>query len=112
MTPATMPAVVCISRNPNKPVHMDSRYPPSVAVAKHAPAAALHHRLTASTASASTNPAITCRRKSHPMTGMLRYPVRYRSRCIAAEATADRPPSPAPLHYPYLKNDPRDLLVH
>jgi hypothetical protein len=46
------------------------------------------------------------------MTGMLRYPVRYRSRCIAAEATADRPPSPAPLHYPYLKNDPRDLLVH
>src|SRR6266536_2337090 len=43
-TPATMPAVVRTSVNPNSPIHTDSRYPPRAA--------------------------ITCRRKSQPIVGI------------------------------------------
>ena len=39
MTPATMPAVVRTSVNPNRPTFSVSRYPPRVPIANPAPAA-------------------------------------------------------------------------
>src|SRR5690348_10584509 len=98
-TPATMPAVVRTSLNPNSPVQTDKRYPPRVARAKPAPAAAASRLATTSrlgmTSTASPRPkaAITCSRNSHPIVGIVRYPVRYRSRWIAAVAI--RRPEPA-----------------
>ena len=47
----------------------------------------------ASTASPRPDAAITCSRNSHPIVGIVRYPVRYRSRWIAAVAISR--PEPA-----------------
>src|SRR5215813_12433600 len=92
MIPATTPAVVRISVNPNSPVHTDSRYPPRVARANPAPAAAIRRLPAASTAAARANAVITWSRNSQPTVGIDRYPVRYRSRWIAPVAAS----SPAP----------------
>ena len=45
------------------------------------------------TASASANAAMTCSKNSQPMVGIVRYPVRYRSRCIAPEAISNPAPT-------------------
>ena len=80
ISPAAIPAVVRISLNPNNPIHTDSTYPPSVASANPAPAAAASQLRVTSTAAAKTNPTMTCSRNSQPIVGMDRYPVRYKSR--------------------------------
>ncbi|HEX6450341.1 MAG TPA: hypothetical protein VF060_12880 [Trebonia sp.] len=57
--PATIPAVVRTSLNPNKPIQTERRYPPRVAAANPAPAAAASRLPDASTTAARTNAAIT-----------------------------------------------------
>src|ERR1022692_41985 len=59
MIPAMIPAVVRTSLNPNRPIHTDKRYPPSVDRANPAPAAAASLLPVASTAAASTKAAMT-----------------------------------------------------
>ncbi len=57
--PAAIPAVLRISLNPNRPIHTDWRYPPRVASASVAPAAASSRLPVASTAAATLNTALT-----------------------------------------------------
>jgi len=70
ITPATIPAVVRISLNPNRPIHTDSRYPPRVARANPAPAAAMSRLPVASTAAARPKAVITWSRNSQPRVGI------------------------------------------
>ena len=54
---------------------------------------AASRRGMASTASPRPKAAITCSRNSHPIVGIVRYPVRYRSRWIAAVAISRPEPT-------------------
>ena len=69
ITPATIPAVVRTSLNPNSPIQTDRRYPPRVARAKPAPAAAASRLPVTRTARARPKAAITCSRNIQPMVG-------------------------------------------
>jgi hypothetical protein len=69
-TPAAIPAVVRTSLNPNRPIHKDSRLPPSVARENTAPAAAASLAAETSTATPRTKAAMTWNKNSQPMVGI------------------------------------------
>ena len=72
MIPAVSPAELRTSVKPNRPAHTDRRYPPRVATANPAPAAATILLPRASTAAASRKPVMTCTRNSQPIVGIVR----------------------------------------
>ncbi len=72
MTPATIPAVVRTSRNPKRLTRNDNRYPPRVATANPAPAAAARRLPHTRTIVPRANAVITWSRKSQPIVGIVR----------------------------------------
>ena len=72
MIPATIPAVVRTSVNPNRPAHTDAMYPPRVATANPVPTAATILPPEMATATARTKATITWSRNSQPIVGIVR----------------------------------------
>ena len=72
LPPATIPAVVRTSRNPKRLIRNDNRYPPRVAIANPAPAAAARRLLDTRMIAPRTNAVITWSRNSQPIVGIVR----------------------------------------
>ncbi len=72
MIPATIPEVLRTSVKPNRPTRSDSRYPPRVARANPAPAAAASHQPVAAIRAASAKAVMTWSRNSQPIVGTVR----------------------------------------
>jgi hypothetical protein len=99
--PATIPAVVRTSVNPNNPTRTDSRYPPKLAMANPAPAAAPTRLPETSTAVASTKAAMILQREQpadrgdRPVPGQVQVEVNRRSH--GQQPGADHHPQAEPL---------------